>query len=88
LRIINNSLLNNIYGPKREEVIGDWRKLHDEEPHDLYSVSNSILVMTQRKMARAGHVTRMGEIKDPVVGKPDEKHHLQGLSVQMRTISK
>jgi len=88
LRIINNSLLNKIFGPKREEVIGDWRKLYDEEPHDLYSVSNSILVITQRKMARAGHVAHMGEIKGPLVGKPDEKHHLEGLSVQRRTILK
>jgi hypothetical protein len=63
MRIINNSLLKKIFGPKCEEVIGDWRKLHDEEPHDLYSLSNMILVITQRKMARAGHVTHMGEKK-------------------------
>ena len=39
-------------------------------------------------MARAGHVAHMGEIKGPLVGKPDEKHHLEGLSVQRRTILK
>jgi len=63
LRIINNSFLKKIFGPKREEVTGDWRELHDVETRGLYSLSNIILVITQRQMARAGHVTHLGEIK-------------------------
>jgi hypothetical protein len=45
LRINKQSLLKKIFGPKREEVTGDWRKLHDEEPHGLYSSSSIILTI-------------------------------------------
>jgi hypothetical protein len=68
LRIINNSFLKKIFGPKREELTGDWRKLHDEEPYDVYSLSSINLVITQRKISRVGHAAHMGEIKNSVVG--------------------
>ena len=84
LRIINNSLLKKIFGPKREEVRRDWRKLYDEEPRDVYSSSSIILVVTQ--MSRAGHTAHVGEIKNSVMGKPDDKHYLEGVSVERRAI--
>jgi hypothetical protein len=88
LRIINNSLLKTIFRPKREEVTGDWRKLHDDESHDSHSSPCIIRVIKKRKMTWVGQVAHMGEIKNHVVGKPDEKHYLEGLRVQRRTISK
>jgi len=54
----------------------------------LYSSSSIILVIEQKKMAWAGHVAHMGGIKHAVVGKPDKKHYLEGLSVERRTTSK
>jgi hypothetical protein len=72
MRIINKSLLKKIFGGKKEEVTGDWKKLHDEELHDLYSSSSIILVIVERKMAWAEHVAHMDGIKHAVVGKPDK----------------
>jgi hypothetical protein len=54
-------VLRNIFGPKRDEVVGEWRKLHNEELHDLYSSPNIIGVTKLRRMRRPGFVTRMGE---------------------------
>jgi hypothetical protein len=48
-------------GPKRDEATGEWRKLHNEELHDLYSSPSIIRIIMSRRMRRAGHVTRMGE---------------------------
>jgi hypothetical protein len=61
LRRIENSLLRRIFGPKRDEVTGECRKLHNEELSDLYSSSNIIRVNKSRKVRWAGHVARMGE---------------------------
>ena len=52
------------FGPKRDEVTGEWRKLHNEELNDLCSSPNSVLVIKSRRMTWAGHVTRMGESRD------------------------
>jgi hypothetical protein len=49
-----------IFGPKRDEVTGEWRKLHNEELHDLYSSSSIIRIIKLRRMRWAGHVARMG----------------------------
>jgi hypothetical protein len=49
-----------IFGPKRDEVTGEWRKLHNEELHDLYSSPSIIRIMKSRRMRWAGHVARMG----------------------------
>jgi hypothetical protein len=49
-----------IFGPKRDEVTGGWRKLHNEELHNLYSSPNIIRMITSRRMRLAGHVARMG----------------------------
>jgi hypothetical protein len=53
-------VLRVIFGTKRDEVTGKWRKLHIEELHDLYSSPNIVRVMKSRRMRWAGHVTRMG----------------------------
>jgi hypothetical protein len=53
--------LRRIFGPKRDEVAGGWRKLHDQELHDLYSSPNIIRIKKSRKMRWAVHVARMGE---------------------------
>jgi hypothetical protein len=53
-------LLRRISGPKRDEVTGEWRKLHNKELHDLYSTSSIIRIIKLRRMRLAGHVARMG----------------------------
>jgi hypothetical protein len=61
LRVFANRVLRRIFGPKRDEVAGEWRRLHNEERNDLYSSPNIILVIKSRIMRWAGHVARMGE---------------------------
>jgi hypothetical protein len=54
-------MLRRIFGPKRDEVTGGWRKLHNEELHSLYSSPSIIRIIKSRRMRCAGHVARMGE---------------------------
>jgi hypothetical protein len=54
-------VLRRVFGPKRDEVTGEWRKLHNEELNDLYSLPNIVQVLKSRRMRWAGHVARMGE---------------------------
>ena len=61
LRVSENRVLRRIFGPKRDEVRGEWRKLHNEELHDLHSSPNINRVTESRRMRLAGHVARMGE---------------------------
>jgi len=61
LRVFENSVLRRIFGPKRDEVTGRWRKLHNAELNDLFSSSNIIRVITLRRMREAGNVAHMGE---------------------------
>jgi hypothetical protein len=68
-----------VFGPKRDEVTGEWRKLHNEELNDLYSLPNIVRVVKSRRMRWAGHVARMGEdrgVHRVLVGKPDGKKPL------------
>jgi hypothetical protein len=69
-----------LFGPKRDDVTGDWRKLHNEELHNLYSSPNIIRMIKSRRMRWAGHVARMGETRNAyriLVGKPEEKRPLE-----------
>jgi hypothetical protein len=60
LRVFENRVLRRIFGPKRNEVTGEWRKLHNEELRDLYSSSSIIRIIKSRRMRWAGHVARRG----------------------------
>jgi hypothetical protein len=69
-----NRVLRRIFGSKRDEVTGDWRKLHNEELHNLYSSTNVIRMIKARMMTWTGHVARMGKKRNScriLVGKPD-----------------
>jgi hypothetical protein len=57
--VFENRVLRRIFGPKRDEVTGGWRKLHNEELHNLYTYPNIIRMMKSRRMRWAGHVARM-----------------------------
>jgi hypothetical protein len=61
LRVFENTVLRRIFGPRRDEVTGEWRKLHNEELHTLYSSLDIIRQVKSRRMRWAGHVARMGE---------------------------
>ena len=61
LRVFENMVLRRIFGPRRDEVTGEWRRLHNEELNNLYSSPNIVRVIKSRRMRWAGHVARMGE---------------------------
>jgi hypothetical protein len=72
-----NRVLRRIFGPKRDEVTGEWRKLHNEELRDLYSLP-SIIKIIKLMMRWAGNVARIGEKRNAyrlLVGKPEGKSH-------------
>jgi len=74
LRVFENMVLRRIFGPRRDGVTGEWRRLHNEELNDLYSSPNTVRVIKPRRMRWAVHVARMGEEKGVcrvLVGKPD-----------------
>jgi hypothetical protein len=77
--VFENRVLRRIFGPKRDEVTGDWRKLHKEELHNLYSSPNLIRMDKSRRMRWAGHVARIEEKRKAyrvLVGKPEGKRSL------------
>jgi hypothetical protein len=79
LRVFENRVLRRIFIPKRDVVTGEWRKLHDEQLHDLYSLSSIIRIMRSRRMRWARYVARMGDEKNAyrlLVGKPEGKRPL------------
>ena len=61
LRVFENRMLRRIFGLKRDDVTGEWRKLHNEELNNLYSSPNTLRVIKSRRMRWAGHVACMGE---------------------------
>jgi hypothetical protein len=78
LRVFENRVLRRIFGPRREED-GSWRKLHNDELHNLYSSPNIVRVIKSRRMRWAGHVARMGEergVYRVLVGRPEGKRPL------------
>jgi len=80
LRVFENMVLRRIFGPRRDEVTGDWRRLHNEELNDLYSSPNIVRVIKLRRMKWAGHVVLMGEergVYRVLVGKPELKRPLR-----------
>jgi hypothetical protein len=79
LRVFENSVLRRIFGPKRVEVIGGWRKLHNEEFHNLYSSPSIIRIIRPRIMRWSGHVAQIGEKRNEyrlLVGKAEGKRPL------------
>jgi hypothetical protein len=76
LGVFENRVLRRIFGPKRDEVIGKWRKLRNEELHDLYSSPSIIRISKERRMRWTGHVARMGEKVNAyrfLVGRPERR---------------
>ena len=79
LRVFENMVLKRIFGPRRDEVTGEWRRLHKEGLNDLYSSPNIARVIKSRRMRWAGHVARMGEERGVymvLVVKPEGKRQL------------
>jgi hypothetical protein len=78
LRVFENNVLRRIFGPKRDEVTGGWRKLHNEQLHGLYSSPGIVRVIKARRMRWAGHVARMGEVRGAyvLVGRPEGRRPL------------
>jgi hypothetical protein len=77
--VFENRVLRRIFGPKRDGVTGEWRKLHNEELHILYSSPNTIRQIKSRRMRWAGHVARMGDERNVykvLMGKPEGKRPL------------
>ncbi|KAJ4433905.1 hypothetical protein ANN_16218 [Periplaneta americana] len=80
LRVFENKVLRKIFGAKRDEVTGEWRKLHNAELHSLYSSPGIIRNIKSRRLGWAGHVARMGESRNAygvLVGRPDGKRPLE-----------
>jgi hypothetical protein len=80
LRVFGNRVLRGMFGPKGDEVTGEWRKLHSGELHNLYSSPDIIRHIKSRRMRWAGHVARMGEERNVyrvLVGKPEGKRPLE-----------
>jgi hypothetical protein len=76
VRLVNFATSKNLRGKRRDEVTGEWRKLHTNEPRDLYSSPSIIKIIKSRRMRWAGHVARMGDKRNAyglLVGKPDGK---------------
>ncbi|KAJ4442575.1 hypothetical protein ANN_04162 [Periplaneta americana] len=79
LRVFENKVLRKIFGAKRDEVTGEWRKLHNAELHALYSSPDIIRNIKSRRLRWAGHVARMGESRNAyrvLVGRPEGKRPL------------
>jgi len=79
LRVFGNRVLRRIYRPKRDEVTGEWRKLHNEELHDLYCSPSIVRVIKSRRMRWVGHVACMGRrrgVHRVSVGKYERKRPL------------
>jgi hypothetical protein len=87
--VFENRVLRRIFGPKRDEVTGEWRKLHNEELNDLYSSPNTVGVIKSRRVRWTGHVARMEErryLYMVLVGKHLGKKHFKDPGVHGRII--
>ena len=85
LRVFENRVLRRVFGHKRDEVRGEWRKLHNEELSDLYSLANIVRVVKSRRMRWTGHVAPMVELRGVhrvLVGKTEGKRTLGRLRLR------
>ena len=76
LRVFEHRVLRRVFGPRTDKVTGEWRKLHNEELRDLYSLPNIVWVVKSRRMKCVVHVAQMGEgrgVHRVLVGKPEGK---------------
>jgi len=79
LKVFEKRVLKRVFGSKRDEVTREWRKLHNEERRDLYSLPNIVRVVKSRRIRWAGHVALMGDgrgVHRVLVGKPEGKRPL------------
>ena len=79
MRVFENMVLRRIFGSRRDEVTGEWRRLHNEELNDLYSSPNIVPMIKSGRMRWVGHVARMGEERGAyrvLVGKPEGRRPL------------
>jgi hypothetical protein len=77
--VFENRVLSRIFGPKRDKIMGGWRKLHNEELRDIYLSPSIIRIIKYRRMRWKGHAARMGEKRNAfrlLVGKPEGKSPL------------
>jgi hypothetical protein len=77
--VLEDRVLRRIFGPKRDEATGEWRRLHNKERNDLYSSRNIIRLIKSRRMRWAGHVARMGEKRGAyriLMGRPEGRRPL------------
>jgi hypothetical protein len=90
LRIFENRLLRRIFGPKREEVVGAWRRLHNEDRHNLYAPPNIIRMTKSRRMRWVGHVTCMKMVRNAynIFVREHEGNHPEDLNVDRRIMLK
>jgi hypothetical protein len=82
--LLENRVLRRIHGPNREEVTGGWRRLHNDKLHNLYTSSNIIRVIKERRIRWTGHVAHMGEMKnvyDIMVGKLNGRYYSEDIDV-------
>jgi hypothetical protein len=89
LKVFGNRVLRRIFGPKRNKVTGEWRKLHNEELDDLYPSHNIVWVIKLSRMSWMGYVARMGErrgVYRVLVGKSEGKGHWEDLGIDERMI--
>jgi hypothetical protein len=89
LRVFENRVLRRIFVPSRKEVVGGWRRLHNEELHNFYASPNIIRVIKSRGMRWVGHIANIGEMRNVykiLVRKPEGRDHVEDLGQDGRII--